>query len=389
MTRSRVSAVEATLLALAFLDLFGFGMLIPDVQIRLDEMGSPGWSIGAVLASMFIVQVVVSPLWGRLSDKTGRKPIIILCTLISSSSMLVYALANGPAWILASRILAGLGAANIAIAQAYVTDLAASGSKIAAIGRMGAAISLGLIAGPAVGGWIADRQGNGTLGLVAASASLIGAVCAIAFLPTVKPTPRDEPQRGTLQLLREVPGLSRVFTVVAVAWLSLAMLEGTFGRLIHDNLGYGQQEFGTIFAYESLLSLIVQALLVEHIEKKFKTTIILRASYVAMGVGLFLFPFAPALWALFLASTAYALGSATAQPTANAACSELTPPDRQGELFGLMQGARSFGFIVGPIVGGRLFDWNHASPYVGAMAVCMIAALFVPRGSRLDANTHL
>lgn len=376
--------IEGTLLALAFLDLLGFGMLIPDVQIRLDKMGSPGWMIGAVLSSMFIVQILVSPFWGRLSDRIGRKPIVVGCTLLSAGAMAVYAFATNPGWILASRVLAGFGAANIAIAQAYIADLNAAGSKVAAMGRIGAAISAGLIAGPALGGWLAVIGGNMTLGLVAAGASLTGAVAAAILLPRVKPTPREEKPRGTIQLLREVPLLGRVFLVIAVGWLALATLEGTFGRLIKENLGLGQGEFGTIFAYESLLGLLIQSFFVEKIEKRLDATLALRVSYVAMGIGLILFPFAPALWALFVASTAYAVGSAVANPTANALCSRLTPEERQGELFGLMQGARSFGFIVGPVVGGKLFDLWHAGPYVMSMGVCFLAALAVPSLSKLN-----
>ena len=375
MSRVRI---EATLLALAFLDLLGFGMLIPDIQIRLDGMGSPGWMIGVVLSSMFVAQILISPFWGRLSDRVGRKPIVVTCTFISALAMAVYGLATNPAWILASRVLAGVGAANIAIAQAYVADLDASGSKVTAMGRISAAISAGLIAGPAIGGWLAAAGGNRILGFVAASASALGGLAALFLLPKVQPSPREERPRATLQLLKEVPGLRRLFFVIAMGWLALATLEGTFGRLIKDNLGLGTGEFGTIFAYESLLSLIIQSALLSKIQKLGGASAILRFSYVVMGVGLLVFPFSPGLWALFIGSTLYASGSAIANPTANALCSDLTPVERQGELFGLMQSATRFGFIVGPVIGGRLFDMWHAGPYLMAALVCGAAAAAVP-----------
>lgn len=380
--------IEAALLALAFLDLLGFGMLIPDVQIRLDEMLRPVWLgttevkgllIGAILSSMFLVQFLVSSHWGKLSDKIGRKPVIVGCTLLSASAMFVYAAAKDPVMVLASRVLAGLGAANIAVAQAYVSDLAASGSKLAAMGRIGAAVSGGLIAGPALGGWIAHWGGNLLLGVVAGGASLTGALVAWILLPFVKPMPRTEKPKGSWTLLKSVPGLTRAFAVVVVSWFALATLEGTFGRLIKANLGMGQVEFGTIFAYESVLSLLIQGAGLLWVEKHFSTTAALRLSYVLMGVGLCLFPFAPAFWALIAASTAYAVGSAVANPTANAYCSKLTPEGQQGELFGLLQSARSFGFLVGPLIGGWLFDVHHAAPYLTATAVCLAAAVVVPK----------
>lgn len=370
--------IEGTLWCLAFLDLLGFGMLIPNVQLQAERMGTPGWGIGAILSSMFVVQFLVSSSWGRLSDRIGRKPVIVVCTLLSASAMAVYAMADTPWLILASRVLAGLGAANIAVAQAYCSDLAATGSKVAAMGRMGAAISAGLIAGPAVGGAVGHWGGHGAVGWVAATASSIGAVLAWALLPRVPVTPRSEKPKGSLDLLAKIPGLGKVFGVIAIGWLSLATLEGTFGRLIKHTLGLGELEFGLVFGYESLLGLIVQGLLVGAISRKWSPTVALRLSYVQMGLGLGLFAFAPSLAVIFLASTIYAVGSSIANPTANALCSELTPEDRQGELFGLMQSARSFGFLIGPVLGGALFDAWYAGPYVLAMFVCLVAALAVP-----------
>ncbi|MBS1723403.1 MAG: MFS transporter [Armatimonadetes bacterium] len=370
--------IESALLALVFLDLLGFGMLIPDVQIRLDSMNVPGWAIGAILSSMFVVQTLVSPLWGRFSDRIGRKPVIVVCTLLSAGAMLLYAFARDPALVLGSRILAGLGAANVAVAQAYVSDLAASGSKLTAMGRIGAAISAGLIAGPALGGVLAHIGQNFLLGIVAGSFSATGALVAWLLLPTVQPVKQEVKPKGNWDLLKTVPGLARVFLVVAVGWFSLATLEGTFGRLIKARLGLGQLEFGLIFAYESLLALVIQVALLKFVEKRWSASVALKASYVLMGVGLALFPFAPTLAMLFVASTAYATGSSVASPTANTLCSTLTPESRQGELFGLLQSARSFGFLVGPVLGGRLFDASHASPYLLATAVCLLAALVVP-----------
>ena len=107
------------LLLLIGLDLAGFGMVLADIQLRLEHFGARGWQIGAILSSMFVVQVVVSPLWGKLADCIGRKPVVIVTTLLSALSMLIYALSSGVEWILASRVVAGLAAANVAIAQAW------------------------------------------------------------------------------------------------------------------------------------------------------------------------------------------------------------------------------------------------------------------------------
>jgi MFS family permease len=174
--------------------------------------------------------------------------------------------------------------------------------------------------------------------------------------------------------------------IASVAWLSLATLEGTFARLIEYYFGYGALQFGFLFGYESLLAILVQGAVLAWILKRWKQTPLLRTAYVLQGVGLAMNPASaplagaiPPLATLFVASSLYALGSSVANPAVNGMCSRLAPDNRQGELFGLLQGTRSSGFVVGPMLGGILFDWHPAAPYLLAGGVCVAAALLVPR----------
>jgi MFS family permease len=371
---------EWPLLAAIFLDLLGFGMLIPDVQLRAEALGAPGWLIGVVLASMFVVQFIASPRWGALSDRIGRKPVLVGCTLLSALAMFVYAGAGSVWLILASRVVAGLGAANVAVAQAYLADRHDDTTRAAAMGRVGAAISTGLILGPAVGGLLSEGFGQVALGAAAGSASLLGALWIAIATPHVPPREARAPGRlplVDLRLLRDLPSVRPLVVISVVAWFSLATLEGTFGRLIKQTLGLGALEFGWIFSYESLLGVAVQGLALGWMARWSRDLPRLRVAYLAQGVGLAAMPFAPHLAGLFLASTFYAIGNAVSTPTINSLCSGLTPASRQGELFGLLQGARSLGFVLGPIAGGALFDVAPAAPYVLAGAVCALAAVLV------------
>src|ERR1051326_7538926 len=117
--KKNLPAIELPLLFAIFLDLVGFGMTFPDVQLRARQYGAPGWMIGAILASYYLVQMTASPFWGRLSDRIGRKPVLLLCGMLSAISMVIYALGNNLWAMLFSRLAAGLGAANGGIAQAY------------------------------------------------------------------------------------------------------------------------------------------------------------------------------------------------------------------------------------------------------------------------------
>ncbi len=375
---------EMALLFAIFLDLVGFGMAFPDVQLRAEAFGAQGWLIGALLASLFVVQFLASPGWGSLSDRIGRKPVIVGCTLLSSCSMLVYAQATNLWWILASRILGGLAAANVVVAQAYLADTTTEENRAAAMGRIGAAISAGLISGPVFGGYLAAMGGNHLLGSVAGLISGLGAATLILFLKAEHGREKAQPGKRPiidLRLLKDLPQLRRLFALAVVSWFALACLEGTFGRLIHIKLGFGQKEFGEIFSFESLVSVVVQGVLLAAISKRLGQTALLRLGYLMMGAGLFLTPHAPGLAVLFVFSAIYSIGTALANPTVNSACSALTPTDRQGELFGLLQGTRSFGFILGPILGGILFDWRPDAPYILAGFVGLLAAFLVPKVS--------
>ena len=303
----------------------------------------------------------------------------MVCGLLSAGSMLAYAYAHSVGLILFSRVLAGLGGANVVVAQAYIADATSEDARSAAMGRIGAATTSGLILGPALGGWLATHGGSALVGGVAASASALGVLWVWLGVPRVAPVPQEKNKnknpRGSLSLVRDVPALRFLFILASAGFFVLACLEGTFGRLIRHNLGYGPREFGLIFGYEALLGVIVQGVLLDQVSHRIPPYLLLRLAYILQGIGLALTPFMPNLAALFGASTLFAVGTGFANPTLNTLCSEATPEPRQGEMFGLLQSTRSLGFLVGPILGGILFDWHPASPYLLAASVSVAVGL--------------
>lgn len=368
-------------------------MIFPDIQLRAEKMGAAGWLIGTMLASTFVVQLIASPQWGRLSDRLGRKPVLVTCSALSAAGLFVYGVAASIPLLLLSRVVSGLGGANVAIAQALVSDGTPEAERTVEMGRLGAAISLGLIAGPVAGGFLGHVSGL-AVGMSAGASSGLGALLIVLFVranprlfPSEESSDSPRKRRGLfdLALLRELKTLRALVIVAAVAWFSLAMLEGTFGRLIEKTLQFDQRQFGIVFGYESMLGFLVQAFFIARIAKRVRDDRLLRMSYVLQGLGLgltpftYLFPVAAGwLGILLFFSTLYAVGSGFANPTLNSLCSKIAPPDRQGELFGLLQGARSIGFVIGPILGGALFDVGFALPYLFAAVTCVVAALLVP-----------
>ena len=365
------------ILMLAFADLVGFGMLIPSVQLRAESLGARGWLIGALLSSMFVVQTIASPLWGGLSDRVGRKPVVLACTALSAISMLVYAQAASVWIILATRVLAGLGAANVSTAQAALADASSPERRTALMGQAGAAVSAGLILGPALGGFLSARGGAALVGHVAAACSLVGLVAFAVLFPAVAPRlkeKKDEEKGSAFPLLARNRLLLALFAVATVGWFALACLEGTFGRLMERNFGRGAEIFGAVFAYESLLAVGVQGLLVGPAQRCLGERRLLIVAFVLQGAGLAAMPFVGSVPVLFAASTVYALGNSLVNPCVNGWCSRITPERQQGAMFGLLQSARSLGFMVGPSLGGAMFDLRPSAPYVLAGGVSIVAA---------------
>ncbi len=382
---------EIPILLAILLDLVGFGMAFPDVQIRAQQMGANGVVIGLLLASQFAIQILVSPRWGALSDRIGRKPVVLFCTLLSASSMVIYAVTDSLWGILVCRIIGGFAAANVVVAQAYLADITEESERGAALARIGAAISLGLIAGPVLGGQLAQMGGSSLLGYVAASASGLGVLILWLGMKHVPPAEERKPGKSPIidiRLLREVPDLRPMFILAAVAWFALACLEGTFGRLMSSIFTFPLSELsltftkpqgvsGAVFGWESLIAVIFQGWLYARISKRISAPNLLRLGYIFQGIGLVLTPFAPTIGIVLLFSSLYSSGAALANPTVNTICSNLVSSERQGELFGLLQAARSIGFLLGPLLGGALFDVDRSAPYILAGGVAILAAALV------------
>jgi len=382
---------EAALLLAIFFDMVGFTMLIPNIQLRADTLlGSTplkGPIIGLLLQSTFIIQLIASPQWGRFADRVGGKKIFVACQWLSALAMLLYGLAESIPLLFLSRIMAGFGSANIAVGQSMIVASTDEAQRKVVLGRLGAAISAGSILGPAIGGFSAHYFGNHWIGVVGAGISAVGGLLVLAFVSEIKPAPKEHQKLKWIDLsfFQKYPSIKPFFWIAVAASFALATLEGTFGRLIRDTLGYGEREFGIIFSYEGLLGVLVSAFFLQWLGRKFCDTTLLRIGYVLQGVGLVINPFvapligiAPGMVWLLLASTFYAVGAGVVSPTLSALTSNAVPDDAQGELFGNLQAARTFGFIIGPIIGGALFDVWHAAPYIFAALVCLAVAVALP-----------
>jgi len=374
MHKTMLGRFLPVLVAIA-LDLAAFGMAFTDIALRARSYGAASWFVGLILSSYFLFQIVMSPRWGAVGDRFGKKPVAVACTALSAASMVVYALMPNLTGIIVSRVLAGFAAANVAVVQASVAGATSGENRSKAMGWMSAAINAGLIVGFAGGGFIASH-GPFAMGLTGATLSAIGTVLLAVWMPSTPPAATDESatRHGGLSLLRDHPLLARLFVLTSVSWFSLACLEGTFAQLLQDLFRQDQRAFGLILMLEMMLGFLLQSLLFSRITKQWGTKRALVAGYVLQGVGLGLTPFMPMLALLIAASSLYAIGKGLADPCMNLLTSEQTPPERQGEMFGLLQSARNIGFLGGPSLGGFLYGITPAIPYGVAGVISLAAA---------------
>lgn len=358
------------------MDLAAFGMVFTDIALRARSYDASPTLVGIILSSYFLFQVATSPGWGRLSDRIGRRPVAVACTALSASSMVVYATMPSLAGIMLSRIVAGFAAANVSVVQAALIDHSSESGRAATLGRFSAAINAGLILGFAGGGWVAEHLGAQILGWVGVALSGTATLIMLFALPKAQAKGRDADspeRRKTWVLLQQHPSLKVLFILASVSWFSLACLEGTFAQLINIRFSLGQAVFGWILMYEILVGFLLQAFFFGKLAQRYGHVRLLRIGYLLQGVGLGATPFAPSIGLLLVASSLYALGKGLTDPGLNTLASESTPADRQGEMFGLLQSARNLGFLAGPTLGGALFQWLYAAPYVLAGVVSFAA----------------
>jgi len=306
------------LLLTVLLDLIGFGIVLPLLPTYAKDLGANPFMIGLIAAIFSIMQFIFSPLWGKLSDKVGRRPVMLISIFITALSYLVFSRASTIALLLFARGLSGIGSANIATAQAYITDVTDSKSRSGAMGMMGAAFGIGFIIGPLIGGLLKHNYGIQMVGYVAAALISIDFILAIFLLPESnknaekmkfgflkKRTADSEPRRSTSLFVGEkmseyVEGLKLVFSSRPLVLLMTENYIYTFAivnmqvasiLLWKEYFLASDQQIGYLFAYVGIWSVVVQGGLIGKLIKKLGEHKLFFWGHLFTFVGVFFVPF--------------------------------------------------------------------------------------------------
>lgn len=382
--RSALAIVYMTV----FIDLLGFGIILPSLPYYARALGASGFGLGALFTSYSLAQLVGSTVLGRLSDRHGRRPILLLSLLGSSVAMAASGLANGLLPLAAARALAGLFGGSIATAQAYIADATARDDRAKYMGLLGASIGIGFVLGPALGaGIIALGGGFAGSAFAASGLAALNLLFAWARLPESRPRAARAARRrltshAFLALLTR-PSLSRILAATFFTTFAFVALEATLAYLAKDRFGITERRFGAMLVYVGLVVIGVQGGLIGRLTRAFGVRRVAIAGEILMAAALASLPFSgSAAWMLAALGLASA-GQAMCSPTLSTLLSQGGTPDDHGTLLGAGQSLAAAARATSPLLAGMLYDLRPEAPYVvsGALAALAGGLVFGSRES--------
>jgi MFS family permease len=373
----------AILFFIVLIDLIGFGLVIPLLPFYAVRFGATAPEVTWLLATYSLMQLVAAPLWGRLSDRIGRRPVLMASMLASTIAYLWLGAATDLWMLFAARALAGAGAGNIAAAQAYIADITKPEERAHGMGMIGAAFGLGFIFGPALGGFLAGNN-PATANLVAPAWLAAGlsflALCGVLFvLRESHPLERrgQAPPQSRISLIFAAlrrPVVSRLIVIFFLVILAFAAMESIFALWALRQLDWGPEKVGYVFAYLGLLSAVMQGGLTRRLTKRYGEERLLLCGLVLLAIGLVIVPFARDLTVLGVAFAVLAIGLGLVQPALNSLISRRAGGSEQGQVLGVTQSVGSLARVIGPPLAGYLFaDLSHSSPFLWGAVLVAIA----------------
>ena len=382
-----------------FIDLLGFGILIPILPAFATKvLGVDEAAIGIAIASYSFIQFIFNPVFGKLSDKHGRKPVIIFCLLMNALGYVIFAFTSSYILLLISRIVAGIGGSSISVAQAYIADVTTKENRSKGMGLIGSAFGLGFVFGPLIGGFLAE-YGYMVTGLAAGGFSLIAFVVTLIFLPEslTKSEESISEKQITKRKLIDFEALKKVFNepgravyiiLFFILVFSFANIYGTFALLGIQVYGFTDLQNGYLFGITGLTSAIVQGGLIGYIDKLFSRKNILKTGSFLISASLALIPYGGTFLGLAIISVFLSIGTGLLQPTLLSLISDVTPDNEQGVTLGVNQSLSALARVMGPLWGGFAFEFlGYPFPFLTGAAfmffIVMAAIFYIPKKIKL------
>ena len=381
----------AILFFIVFIDLLGFGIIIPQLPFYGVHFGASPTAVTLLMSCYSLAQFFMSPVLGRLSDRIGRRPVLLVSMICSCLAYLWLGFASALWMLFAARLLAGAGAGNISAAQAYITDVTSSEARAKGMGMIGVAFGLGFTIGPWLGGVVAGS--NPTPQDLQRPAFLAAGLSALAFLLVIALLKESLPQIGApaaranrWELARASmgrPTLRLLILLFFAITAAFAGMETTFALWTKDAFGWGPAQVGWLFFFVGCVLIVVQGVLIGPLSRWLGEARLVLIGSAAIALGLGTITFASGLAILLLASACLAVGMGLLNPSINSLISRQAGIDERGGIMGVAQSGASLARVAGPAVAGPLFELlgRNAPYYAGAMVMLGVLgfALRLPR----------
>lgn len=381
-----MSLVKKTPLALiftvVFVDLLGFGILVPILPaFAVTQLGASESFVGVAIATYSFIQFLFNPVFGSLSDKYGRRHIIVFTLLINATGYIIFAFSHSWWMLLLSRVVSGIGGSTIGVAQAYIADVTTKQERAKGMGLIGVAFGLGFVFGPLIGGVLAEF-GYMVTGFAAAGASLTAFVFCFFFLPE----PPNKVFGGKKDKVFDFHAAKRVLSnstiaipilLVFIIIFSVANIYGTLAMLGVKILGFSDFQNGLQFGVIGIVSAIVQGGFVGRLSKRLQDRMLIVSGGIFMSIGLAGIPLAGDFWSLAAVVAILSVGSGILQPTLLSLVSKVAPENEQGLVLGMNQSVASFARMLGPLWGGFAFQYlGYSIPFFTGAAFTAVIVLF-------------
>jgi DHA1 family tetracycline resistance protein-like MFS transporter len=371
-----------TLFLIVFIDLVGFGIMLPLLPFYAQHFGAAPQMVTLLFGIYSVGQFIASPLLGRLSDKVGRRPILVGSLVCSIAAWCIIANAQSLGWLFAGRLFAGLTAGNIATAQAYIADVTTPANRAKGMGLLGAAFGMGFIFGPVLGGVLAGADPahvNFAMPAYFSAGLSAVALCGTVFLsesltPARRAALAQNPRPGRIVATKRVfakPALKQLILSFFLITTAMAMMETSFTIWVNARFGWGPNHVGYIFAYIGIVLAAIQGGAIGPLSKRYGETAVVILGAASLLIGLAALPFSPVPLFMYAASTLIAIGYGLCQPSFNSLISKEADAEDTGLVMGVAQSAASLSRVVGPLLSGAAFA------YVGLKAPFSFAALLM------------
>jgi len=357
--------------------MMGFGMVIPILPFYIESFGASGKGLGLLMAIFSIMQFIFSPIWGGYSDRFGRKPMLIIGALGNAISLVLFGLSTELWMIYAARALGGmLSAATLPTAMAYISDTTESKNRGGGMGVIGAAMGMGLVLGPGLGGLLAGESLS-TPFFVASGLSMLALFLILIFLP--ESLPKSEREAGVKikgfdlkQIWQSLFGpLGYLMVLSFMVFFGLTNFEGIFGLYAQHRFDYNPAQVGSVMMVIGLMSTFVQGVLTGPLTRRFGERLVIRASLIGSSVGFLIMLWAYSDLTLYLTVGLFVLANSMLRPGI-AALVSMEARGGQGAALGLANSFMSLGRIVGPLWAGIMFDVRISFPFLSGAGIFLI-----------------